>query len=155
MNVVAHGKVDDYCAEHRLRIVERYTGKLEDYEGRRGIVVTDNCSDQNDYYYLRDMFRSRGVELVSTHWFNEDIECFLEYKRFRDTERRVKKGGRQLFGTQSDRDMAVVRRIIEMRDLGYTLRRIADAPDVCYADGRRMAVSTIQVILKNRGRYGL
>ena len=155
MYVVAHGKVDDYCAEHRMIIVARHTGKLEEYEGRNTILVTDNCSDENEYYYLRDMFRTKSVELVSTHWFNEDIECFLEYKRCMDTKRRVKKGGRQLFGTQSDRDMAVVRRIFEMRDLGYTMRRISEAPDVCYADGRRMSVSTIQVILRNRERYGI
>lgn len=155
MIVVAHGDVDAYCAEHGMVIAERYSGKLEDYSGGGLIVVTDNCADVNDYYYLRGIFRSRGIELVSTHWYNPVIENFMEYKERRDAERRVRSGGRRLFGLQSEEAMAVVRRIFELRDAGYTLRQISDDPGVRYTDGRKMPVSTIQVILKNRERYGL
>lgn len=155
MIVVAHGKVDDYCASHGMTIGERFVGKIEEYTGGGLIVVTDNCSDKNDYYYLRGIFRKKGIELVSTHWYDPAIEDFLEYKERRDAEGRAKKGGRPLFGTQSDRDMVVVRRIIELRDAGMTMQRISDDPEVRYADGRQISRSTIQVILNNRERYGL
>lgn len=154
MIVVAHGDVTEYCAAHGMTIGERYVGKLEEYSGRGLILVTDNCADVNDYYYMRGIFRSKGIELVSTHWYNPVIENFLEYKEKRDAERRVKRGGRRLFGLQSDRDMVVVRRIFELRDAGCTLRQISDDPGVTYADGRSIPVSTIQVILSNRERYG-
>lgn len=153
MVVIAHGNVDAYCEAHGMVIAERYTGKLEEYSGDGLILVTDNCADVNDYYYLRGIFRSRGIELVSTHWYNPVIENFMEYKEKRDAERRVKRGGRRLFGLQSEEAMAVVRRIFELRDAGCTMRQIADDPGVKYPDGRKMPVSTIQVILKNRERY--
>lgn len=136
-------------------ITERYSGKLEEYSGRGLILVTDNCADQNDYYYMKYRLRMRGIELISTHWYDHGIESFLEYKERRDAERRERKGGRRLFGLQSEEAMAVVRRIFELRDAGYTLRQISDDPGVRYTDGRKMPVSTIQVILKNRERYGL
>lgn len=153
MVVVAHGNVDAYCEAHGMVIGSRYSGKLEEFEGSGVIVVTDNCADKNDYYYLRYLFRSRGIELVSTHWYDPSIEDFMAYKEKRDAERRVKRGGRCLFGLQSERDMAVVRRIFELRDAGKTLRQISNDPGVQYADGRQMPVSTIQVILRNRERY--
>ena len=59
-----------------------------------------------------------------------------------------------MFGTQSEEAMAVTRKIFELRDAGYTLRQISEHPEVGYLDGRKMSVSTIQVILKNRSRYG-
>lgn len=155
MNVVAHGNVDAYCEAHGMQIVERYEGRLEDYQGKGIILVTDNCSDINDYYYLKYRLRMRGVELVSLWWHDQGIEEFLEYKMKRDAESRVKNGGRRLFGLQSEEAMAVVRRIFMLRDVGYTLRKISEDPDVRYLDGRKMPVSTIQVILKNRERYGL
>ena len=155
MVVVAHGNVDEYCEAHGMTIGSRYSGKLEEYSGSDLIVVTDNCSDKNDYYYLRYLFRARGIELVSTRWYDPSIEEFLAYKGKRDAERRVKNGGRRLFGMQSDEAMAVVRRIFELRDAGYTMRQISDDPGVRYTDGRKMPVSTIQVILRNRERYGL
>jgi len=155
MVVVAHGNVSEYCEAHGLTIGSRYEGKLEEYSGDGLILVTDNCADKNDYYYLKYRFRMRGIELVSTHWHDQGVEDFLEYKMKRDAERRVKKGGRRLFGLQSEEAMAVVRRIFELRDAGCTLRQISDDPGVKYPDGRKMPVSTIQVILKNRERYGL
>lgn len=153
MIVVAHGDVCDYCEAHGMTIWAQYIGRLEDYPGPGRIVVTDNCSDKNDYYYLRGIFRSKGFELISTHWYDPSIEEFLEYKQKRDAERRVKRGGRRLFGLQSVRDMEVVRRIFELRDAGKTLRQISADPGVTYADGRQIPVSTIQVILSNRERY--
>jgi hypothetical protein len=134
-------------------IGSRYTGKLEEYDGNGLIVVTDNCADKNDYYYTRYLFRTRGIELISTHWHDPSIEEFMAYKEKRDAERRVNRGGRPLFGTQSERDMAVVHRIFALRDAGKTMRQISNDPKVRYADGRQIPVSTIQVILRNRGRY--
>lgn len=153
MIVVAHGKVDAYCEEHGMVIGSRYEGKLEKYSGDGLIVVTDNCADKNDYYYLKYMLRMRGIELVSIWWHDQGVEEFLEYKMKRDAERRGKRGGRRLFGLQSEEAMAVVRRIFELRDAGLTLRQISEDPGVRYMDGRKMPISTIQVILKNRGRY--
>lgn len=155
MIVVAHGDVSEYCESHGMTIGERYIGKLEKYDGKGLIVVTDNCSDINDYYYLRGILRGKGVELVSTHWHDPAIEGFLAYKEKRDRERRTGKGGRRLFGMSSARDMKVVHRIFELRDAGVTMRGISEDPEVRYADGRKISVSTIQVILKNRARYGL
>lgn len=153
MIVVAHGDVDLYCESHGMTIGERYSGKVEEYTGNGVILVTDNCADLNDYYYLKYMLRMRGIELVSTHWHDRGVEDFVAYMAQRDAERRVKRGGRRLFGLQSERDMVVVRKIFSLRDAGYTLRQISDDPGVTYADGRQIPVSTIQVILRNRGRY--
>ena len=155
MVVVAHGNVDAYCEAHGMVIGERYTGSLEEYRGNGLILVTDNCADKNDYYYLKYRLRMRGIELVSTHWHDPAIEEFLAYQERRDAEQRRRRGGRRLFGTQSEEAMAVVRRIFELRDAGKTMREIAADPEVCYTDGQRMTVSTIQVILSNRERYGL
>jgi hypothetical protein len=155
MNVVAHGNVDAYCEAHGMQITERYVGRLEDYRGKGLILVTDNCSDKNDYYYLKYRLRMRGIELVSLWWHDQGIEEFLEYKMRRDAEHRARNGGRRLFGMQSEEAMAVVRRIFELRDAGKTMRQISDDPEVKYPDGREIPVSTIQVILRNRGRYGL
>jgi hypothetical protein len=49
--------------------------------------------------------------------------------------------------------MAVARRVIEMRDLGYTLRQIRDDEDVYHTDGKKLATSTIQQIIRNREKY--
>ena len=46
--------------------------------------------------------------------------------------------------------MAVVERIYELHDAGKKLREIAEDERVSYLDGRKMSVSTIQMIIKNR-----
>jgi hypothetical protein len=52
-----------------------------------------------------------------------------------------------------DERMAVVKRIFELGDQGYTLRQIQADEDVHHDDGRKLAISTIQLILKNRKDY--
>lgn len=154
MKVVAHGDVDAYCEAHGMDITERHTGRLEDYSGHGLVVVTDNCADKNEYYWLKYKFLKRRIVLLSTHWEDRDLSDFVDYMNTRDLEtRRTHPGGRPLFGTRSEEEMAVVRRIFELRDAGVTMRKIAEDPGVRYADGRKIPVSTIQVILGNRGRY--
>lgn len=162
MVVAAHGSVDAYCLEHGMTIGERYTGKVEDYRGSHLILVTDNCDSLNDYYYQKHKLRRRGVELVSTHWRNEDVAAFVEHLTEREAEERKRVfSGRTAFGfrrvngedVEIPAAMVVARRIIAMRDAGATYKLIAEDPDVAYPDGRRMSISTIQVILKNREKY--
>jgi hypothetical protein len=49
--------------------------------------------------------------------------------------------------------IAVARRIIALRDAGCTMKEIRDKDGVCHPDGRKLAVSTIQQIIKNRDKY--
>lgn len=153
MKVVAHGDVDAFCKKHDMRIVERYNGKLEDYAGRRVIVVTDNCSDKFDYYFLKYKFSKQGVVLFSTHWEDKDISDFVDYLTERlEAERRQKYTGRRRFGETLE-EQKVLQEIYRLRDEGYTLKRISET--VRYPDGRKIGISSIQLMLKNRERYGL
>ena len=43
--------------------------------------------------------------------------------------------------------------IIELKDKGYTLRRIQEDSRVVHTDGRKLSISTIQLIVKNRKDY--
>lgn len=162
MRVAAHGNVDEFCAERDFIIEERYEGELIDYAGKSMVLVTDGCDELNEYYYLKYVLFKRGVSLVSTHWRNKDVSAFVEYCLKQDEERRRgKRAGRQPFGFQWDHGERVVnpatigvaRRIIALRDAGYTYRAIAEDPEVRYPDGRKMSISTVQVILNNRGIY--
>ena len=91
MIVAAHGNVDAYCEAHGMVIAERFTGKVEDYDGNCLILVTDNCSDKHDYFYLRYLLLKRKVELISTHWESRDIEDFVTYLNQREQENRKDK----------------------------------------------------------------
>ena len=70
-------------------------------------------------------------------------------------------GGRQPFGyvrrkgevVENPAMMAVARQIIEMKDAGHTLRMIQDEEGIRHPDGRKISISTIQQIIKNRERY--
>ena len=44
-------------------------------------------------------------------------------------------------------------RILELRDAGYTYQKINEDGEVRHPDGRKLGISTIQVILKNRKDY--
>lgn len=162
MVVSAHGNVDAYCEAHGMVIAERYKGKLEDYRGGHLILVTDNCSDKHEYFYLKYLLLKRNVELISTHWESRDIEDFVAYLTQRERENRKSKfGGRLPFGfrrvgnetVEDPVTIKVARRIIELRDLGWTYKQIQEDDGVGYPDGRNMSISTIQVILKNRSKY--
>lgn len=158
MIVAAHGDVDKYCEEHGMTIGERYTGKVEDYHGSCVVLVTDNCEDQNDYYYQKYRLMRRKIELVSTHWGDASVEDFVRYLSQQEKSRK-KYGGRLPYGLkrvggeviEDPEAMKVVRRIIELRDAGTSFREIAE--EVRRPDGREIPVSSIQVILKNRKKY--
>ena len=64
--------------------------------------------------------------------------------------RSAKKNGRIV---EIPERMAVARRVIEMRDAGYTLREIRESEDVYHTDGKKLAISTIQQIISNRETY--
>lgn len=148
MIVCAHGEVSEYCESRDMIIAERFTGDIENYGGICAVLVTDQELSSGDYYYLKGKMLLRGIELVST--------------RFVDTENLVqgtvkevseKRRGRRKFGDGSKAEMAVVRRIFELKDAGATYKEISEDERVCYLDGRRMSISTIQVILNNREKY--
>lgn len=162
MVVSAHGKVDEYCAAHGMVIAERYNGDLAEYRGGHSVLVTDNCSDKHEYYYLKYLLLKRKVQLISTHWESREIEDFVAYLHQQEKERqRSLHEGRPAFGfrkvggvtVEDERSIGVARRIIELRDLGWTYRQIIEEDDVRYPDGRKMSPSTIQVILRNRSKY--
>lgn len=155
MIVVAHGDVEDYCARHGMVIGSVYKGKLEDYQGQGLVVVTDNCADKNEFYYMKLLFMRRKITLLSTHWEDQDISDFVQYIRSREDKRGI--GGRLAFGFTRNgltpEGKKIAQRIFELRDAGVKYSEIQNDPGVRHLDGRKMSISTIQVILKNRGKY--
>ena len=158
MLVAAHGNVDEYCEAHGMTIVERYEGDVADYKGGCSVLVTDNCETENEYYYLKYRLHRRKIELLSTHWCNEDLADFVTY-----LNSKVKNpvGRRLPFGFKYEEGVVVedpvcigiARRIIALRDRGWKYREIQADDGVGYPDGRTMPLSTIQVILNNRSKY--
>lgn len=151
MIVCAHGEVSEYCKDRDMIIVERYTGEIESYGGVCRVLVTDQDMSAGEYYFLKGKMLAQGVELVSTRFVDTENLNYGEVKCAPEKQNR----GRPKFGDNSEAEMAVVRRIFELRDAGYKLREIAKDDKVRYPDGREMSISTIQVILKNRGKYEL
>jgi hypothetical protein len=84
-----------------------------------------------------------------------------EFLAYQAERRKEKYGGRQPFGYRKIGDeireipemIAVARKIVEMKDAGATLREIHECEGVCHMDGRKISISTIQQIIKNRERY--
>lgn len=150
MIVCAHGEVSEYCEKRDMIIVERYDGDIENYCGVCRVLVTDQDMSSGEYYFLKGKMLARGVELVSTRYVDTENLSYGEVKYV--TEKNETRGRRK-FGDNSEAERAVVERIFELRDAGYKLRAIADDKKVGYPDGRKMSVSTIQVILKNREKY--
>ena len=146
MIVCAHGEVSEYCENHDMIIVERYGGKIEDYNGDCCVLVTDREMSSAEYCFLKGQMLARGVELVSTRYTDAEL---LNWGIAPESQHR----GRRRFGYRSEEEMAVVRRIFELRDAGWSMSKISEDPSVSYLDGRKMSVSTIQVILNNRGKY--
>ena len=158
MVVCTHGEVSEFCRKYNMKVLETYEGDLSDYHGSCPVLVTDQCMSREVYDSLKCDLFSRGVDLVSTQWLDDDVVVRLIRKQLED---RCKRGGRQIFGftkrnglvVEIPEKMAVARRVIEMRDLGYTLRQIRDDEDVYHTDGKKLAISTIQQIIKNRDKY--
>lgn len=157
MIVCAHGDVTDFCKKHHMVIVETHEGDLLDYSGKARILVTDQKITEVEYYFVKGELIKRGVELVSTiHKDNVELLKLTPYM-----SRREKSGGRSKFGFQkvdgeevlTETGRAVVKRILELRDAGYYYRDICDDEGVHYPDGRKLNISTIQIIIKNRKIY--
>lgn len=160
MYVVAHGNVDRYCADRGWTIAGRYEGALVDIKNMTPpVVVTDEALEKNEYYYLKYRLLKRGVELISVWFGSSETTDFLVYLNQRESRRSDR--GRVAFGfirkggavVENPETIGVARRIVALRDAGWTYRQIRDDDLVCYPDGRKMSISTIQVILKNRNKY--
>lgn len=154
MIVCTHGDVANFCKKHDMVAVETYEGDLLDYRGKCRILVTNQEMQEADYYYVKSELMKRGVELVSTK--HKDHIGFAVYMTSRK-----KSGGRCRFGCQNidgeqvltEGGRVVVKRILELRDLGYSYHRIRTDENVHHPDGRKLAVSTIQIIISNRKFY--
>lgn len=151
MIVCAHGEVSEYCKNHGMTICDQHIGDIEEYQGVCRVLVTDAPMGENEFYALKLKMLKRGVELVSIDHSDEAMSEFVSYLAMQS--RGGNGGGRPRFGSGSEAEMAVVRRIFELRDAGCTLREISENPEVAYLDGRRISVSTIQGILRNREKY--
>lgn len=160
MIVVAHGDVDRFCSEHDMVISERYEGDLWGYKGCCPLV-TDADIEKNEYFYIKYKMLLRKVQIISTRWASVELSEFVAYCAEQDMKRR-KVAGRVMFGkcrrggmiVDDPAGMRVVDRIIELRDSGATYERIRNDEGVHHLDGRKMSISTIQVILGNRDKYG-
>ena len=160
MIVCTHGDVDSYCERMMMIPACSYSGEIEEYSGVCRILVTDSKFSEKEYYILKSKMLSRGVELVSTRY--EDSELISKFiVESLEKKHPRKHGGRSKFGFRkedgkdvlTDSGRAVVKRILELRDRGYTYQRISDDEGVHYPDGRSLNISTIQIILQNRKIY--
>lgn len=160
MIVCAHGNVDLFCGTRGLIIVSRYDGDIEEYSGVCRILVTDSDISEREYYLLKSTMLGKGVELVSTLY--EDSEFISKFiVESLEAKHRKKSGGRCKFGFQkidnelklTEHGRAVVKRIFELRDKGYSYHKIRNDDGVRHLDGGKLAVSTIQIILENRKIY--
>lgn len=160
MIVVAHGDVDRYCSEHDMVIGERYEGDLRGYKGCCPLV-TDADIAKNEYFYIKYKMLLRKVQIISTRWASVELAEFVAYCAEQESKHR-KERGRVMFGCRrlggmivdDPAGMRVVNRIFELRDSGATYERIRNDEGVHHLDGRKMSISTIQVILGNRDKYG-
>lgn len=154
MIVCANGNVSDYCKSHDMIVAETHEGELLEYHGHPIILVTSKEMSEVEYCFTKMELKKRGVELVST--IHKDQENLVTYMK-----QRQKNGGRHKFGFQvidgkavlTERGRLIVKRIFELRDMGLTYRRISEDENVHHPDGRKLNISTIQIILKNRKIY--
>lgn len=158
MVVCAHGDVSDFCIIREMEILEQYSGDLSDYRGNCPVIVTDQRMTRQEYDSLKCTLFGRGVELVSTEWTDDEVILRLLHNQIQN---RGKRGGRQTFGfmkkngqiVEIPKLMYVARRIIELRDSGMTLKEIQNFPEIHHLDYKKISVSTIQQIIKNREKY--
>lgn len=156
MLVCVHGNVAEYCKEKGLTPVEVWSGELSEYRGKQPMLVTDADISKHEYYYLKGDFLTRGIILISTRY--EDDEELSEYLKYFAAR---KKSSRQPFGlrfrdgriVRNEREMVVVRRILELHDEGLSLRAIGEDEGVRRPDGRKFSIGTISNIIKNRRKY--
>ena len=162
MIVCGHGDVINYCENKDMIIADWYDGDIEEYDGICRVLVTDRDMSESEYYFLKGKMLSKGVELVSTrHKDTESVSEYVVYATRRESEQRQKHTGRYKFGFRQqngvivhhEENYKVARLIIDLRDKGYTLRKIQDDSRVKHPDGRKLSISTIQLIIKNRKDY--
>lgn len=162
MIVCSHGDVSNYCEDKDMIIVESYDGDIESYDGVIKVLVTDQGMTESEYYFLKGKMLAKGVELVSVH--HRDTHGLSEYivNTTKDTMKdRQKHIGRYKFGfrmengviVHHEENYRVAKLIIELRDKGYTLNRIREDEGVKHPDGRKLSLSTINLIIKNRKDY--
>lgn len=160
MLVCAHGDVADFCKEHDMLIVEKYEGDLEKYDGASRVLVTGADLSKYEFYYLKGKLFALGVELVSVKYRDcGELSEFAAYIAGRDGRRKT--GGRSMFGYYEDNGemklhdtgRAVVKRILELRDAGYSYSAISKDENVHHLDGKKLSVSTVHIIVKNREKY--
>ena len=157
MIVCTHGNVADFCKKHHMIAVETHEGDLLDYCGESRVLVTGQEMTEVEYYFTKSELMKRGVELVST--IHKDDVGLLNLATYMNN--RKKSRGRSKFGFQkvdgvevlTDTGRAVVKRILELRDKGYTYQKISEDEGVHYLDGRKLNISTIQIIIQNRKIY--
>lgn len=162
MVVCGHGDVSDFCKKHDMIVMQQHDGDIESYRGVCRVLVTDRDMSEQEYYFIKGKMLARGIELISTrHKDTEKMSEFMVYASRRELERREKFTGRCKFGfhrvgneiVPHERTMVVARRILELRDKGYTYRCIREDEKVRHIDGRKLSISTIALILQNREYY--
>lgn len=141
MMVCAHGDVVEYCAERDMQICDVCEGDLRNYRGPCRVLVTDSEMSESEYYFTKGEMLAKGIELISTrHKDNGVLSAYLVYETGR---RRVRRGGREVFG-----DKVVIARILELRSLGKSMRVIRDDEAVRNKDGSKLSLSTISKIIE-------
>ena len=159
MLICGQGDVCSYCNSHGMIIAEEYTGEIRKYNGLFRILVTDKKMFESEYLVLKGEMLQRGYELVSTIY--EDTPLIAEYvtrvasTKVESNKGRCKFGFHRVDGeiVPHEGKMAVVRRILEMKDAGYTFREIRKDDMVRHVNGKMLSISTIQLIIKNRKEY--
>lgn len=136
MLVCGHGNIDDFCKRRGMKVHARYDGDIADYDGKSGVLVTNEALGRAEYLQLKTLLCMRGSDLILA----------------RETRR-----GRYRFGFDgdgmTDEGRKVVSRILELRDAGYTLNKIRDDEVVRHPCGRRLCIGTINRIVVDREFY--
>ena len=164
MIVCGHGDVYKFCEKYEMIVAATFDGDIEEYKGVCPVLVTDQGMMESEYLYLKKKLLLSGVELISVvHTDEESIAKQLVYEIEREIERRKKYVGRCMFGKRRvdgklvphEEEMMVVRRIFELRDKKCTYEEIRNDAEVHGSDGRKMSLSTVALIVKNREKYEL
>lgn len=157
--VCGHGDVLDFCKDRDMVVCETWDGDIGDYKGPFCVLVTDQDMPEQEYYFQKGKLLGRGIELIHTRY--KDDELMMGFLSYQAERRREKYGGRQPFGfyrkngevVARPETIAVAKKIIRMSDDGIPMRKIREDEEVRHPDGRKISISTIQQIIKNRNRY--
>lgn len=150
MNIAVHRNA---VVPTGMRVVERYHGEIEEYDGSCSILYTDQELGKNEYYYLKYKLLRRRIELIHKHWNDEDLNDFVVYLNLRESGRWH--GGRLPYGFMRRNGVVIedavkivrARKIIELHDEGVAYRVIRERVEGC------PSLNTVYRIVKNRERY--